>query len=373
MSTTVPGAHGGLAVSNVRVYSRFGGCPTCERAQHRDIQPPEHKCCVNFVGSAGSMEAIGVVDMEKQYRNEGTPTNYVVGDDDAEVTKALRDEFGSGAPIKCSDPNHFKGTLYRKMVGGKGTKNFVALEHKLWALTQCSELKSGAAALKKLGESKLTQSIAEYLCANFQIVIKSNRGNARAMADGFKVAVNHAFDDHSGCSKEWCKSLSDCETVRAQSFARLPFKKPLVGGKLKSLLLGLMETSCSEEVCKKLAHGWDSQNNESLHHMFYTKCPKHKAMVSGAVFEGRAHRCIAVKNLGFEQAITRIRRAQGLTPNFAISKYYGARDLGKAKKSIKSKTPDYKKMRKVRKRRMKLANKTLQQNCVYSYSKGVES
>ena len=106
-----------------------------------------------------------------------------------------------------------------------------------------------------------------------------------------------AWSQHDGCSKDWCKSLSEDEKIRAQAFKRLPRGKPLKGTVLRRMLLEMANKYVSPEICKRLAHGWHSQNCESLHQMIHSKNPKERSQVSGHVFRGRALRSIAVKNL----------------------------------------------------------------------------
>ena len=69
------------------------------------------------------------------------------------------------------------------------------------------------------------------------------------MSEAFKVAVRHSFNDHEGCDKEWCRSLSDDEATRSQAFKRLPYGKALFGTVLLRLILGLFDVVGSVKVC----------------------------------------------------------------------------------------------------------------------------
>ena len=71
VSCSVRGPSGGLAVADARILLRKGSCPTCERAAAANREPKPHACCIDFHGSARSMEPAGIVDMEHQHRLEG--------------------------------------------------------------------------------------------------------------------------------------------------------------------------------------------------------------------------------------------------------------------------------------------------------------
>ena len=103
------------------------------------------------------------------------------------------------------------------------------------------------------------------------------------------LEVHHVFDDHSGCDKTWRTSISnDAQVQDGPHFQRLPHQKPLVGKKLLSLLLEMVDKVMSPEICKRLIHGFHSQNCDSFHQMVQRKCPKNKPQVSGGVFVPRS-------------------------------------------------------------------------------------
>jgi hypothetical protein len=248
------------------------------------------------------MEPAGTVSMEEQYRLEDCATDFVVGDEDADVEKALKEAFNEDAPKKVSDLNHFKGGIRKKMVGGKKTKKYIQDDHRCHVMKETG-LKQYPAACKRCDESAIGPAAADYICSNLMTVVHTHQSDPLGISKGFAVAIDHAFDKHDGCSKDWCKSLSEDEKIRAQAFKRLPRGKPLKGTVLRRMLLEMANKYVSPEICKRLAHGWHSQNCESLHQMIYSKNAKDRSHVSGHVFGGRALRLIAVKNLGHAGAI----------------------------------------------------------------------
>jgi hypothetical protein len=368
-STNVMSPTGGKCVSNCETYSR--GCATCSwySSQGKDI--PEHDCGINFTGSARSMEPVGVRRMETRNRLEGLGSNQIVGDGDADVLKALREEWPEDHAEKWDDPNHFKGCTRRKMVGGKQTKEYVKNDHAVWAREQTGLLQYPA-AVKRLGESAFGPMAADYLGALFLAVIHTH-SDPREMNKAAEVAVHHAFDDHSGCDKAWCTSISDDAQVRdGPHFQRLPHQKPLVGKKLLSLLLEMVDKVMSPEICKRLIHGFHSQNCESFHQMVHSKCPKNRPQVSGSVFAGRALRAVAVKNLGPKDAIEQILEAQGVSPSKAVTTHFATKLAGRKRRNSKAATAEYKKRRKGAKMRKKLLNRNTEATEAYTYSKDTE-
>ena len=89
-STFVKSVTGGAAIANAIPFSR--GCATCDKYLSRGTEPPTHKCGIDFGGSARSVEPIGAKRMEHINRSEGCGSNRLVGDEDADVAKALIQE-----------------------------------------------------------------------------------------------------------------------------------------------------------------------------------------------------------------------------------------------------------------------------------------
>jgi len=367
-STSVKSVTGGAAIANAIPFSR--GCATCDKYLSSGTEPPTHKCGIDFRGSARSMEPIGAKRMEHINRSEGCGSNRLVGDEDADVAKALIDEWGDEAPDKDSDPNHFKGSLKRKMIGGKKTVHHVKASHSDWAKGE-TKLKQYPAAAKRMEESAIGPMAADYLCALFLVVIHTHN-DAIEMHKAFKVAINHAFNDHSGCNVEWCTSLSSDPVKKATAFNRLPQKKPLVGKKLLSLLLDMVDEFCPPTVCKRLLHRFHSQNCESLHNMIHSKAPKNRAQVSGSVFAGRALRAVVVKNLGPQVALEKILEAQGLSPSKAVSQHYDRKLKKRKDRNSRAATPEYKRHRKALKYKKKMLNRNSEATEAYTYAKDVE-
>ena len=298
----------------------------------------------------------------------GCGSQYIVGDEDADIAKKLKEDFPDDAPTKCSDPNHFKGTLRRKMVGGKSTVEYVKNSHKLLMIKKDeTNTTQYATACKHCGESALGPLAADYICPLFMITMKSHLGDADGMSKGFIVAINHTFDKHDGCDPKWCKALSDDPNEKPHT--RLPHGKPLVGAVLHKLLLDMVKKHCPPTICKRLSHGWHSQNCESLHNMIHAKNPKERAQVGGTVFQGRAMRGIAAKNMGAAAAIGVILETQGLSPSKAVTKHFSQRLVDVKRRNVKADRPEQKRRRKSLKFNKKLSNQPLEAGEVYTYTK----
>jgi len=325
-------------------------------------------CPINFNGAAGGMEAHGVIEMEDRNRAEGCGSDNVVGDEDSKVIKRFRDAYGSTAPTKWSDTNHFKGTLWRACT--KGAES-VKSKHTVWAKTKTG-LKQGAAAIKRMDESVMSKSIADYLAYNFMTNITSHRGDAAGMAAGFPISIRHAFGDHMDCNPSWCKSLSTDPAIKAKAFQRLPYKKPLVGAELKKLLLQIVAEKCTLKICERLQHTFSSQNNESFHNMIASKCNKARAQQGGDSYEGRGHRCICVKNLGHSEALKAILAEQGLQTGSQMESYLRSKVKRTKRRNRKARTVEQKRNRKLTKVRKKMSNDKLDEAEEYGYSKDVE-
>ena len=123
-------------------------------------------------------------------------------------------------------------------------------------------------------------------------------------------------------------------------------------------ILGMLEVKCTPEECERLKHKWTCQNNESLHNMIASKLNKKRAQSRGRVYEGRGHRSIAVKNLGYSKGITSIKREQGLEVTGAVTLLFEQRLQRVARHNKKSSTEEQKRNRKLTKFRKKLSNQT---------------
>jgi len=258
---------GGVLVSQrtgriLAVGTRHKFCRTCASAATRGVQPPPHKCQKNWSRSSKAMEADLGKDLVGGLRTTGLKPIGVVMDCDASTESALR-EIEPEADVTMKDKNHIF-----KLFGAD------LLELK-------AELAKSSKG-EKSNDSVLSQNVIDKLIGDSKYCVMQKH---EATDADFKLALRnviaHNFDEHDGCSADWCHALQpDGEAHKP----RLPRGQYLRGNILKSGLLEIVDKWCDAKHLVRLRNSGSSQGNESFHvsqrnHHFFTHCTQAQVAV----------------------------------------------------------------------------------------------
>ena len=150
----------------------------------------------------------------------------------------------------------------------------------------------------------------------FGYAVKGNEGNPERVRSRLLCIVDHAFDDHSSCSEEWCEFFKDRENYKHKS---LPYGKDLVGEDLRRSLKNVFERYAYH--AEKLAPSGSTQSNESFNQMIAAKAPESLSFRFGAA--------VCIKNEGQKYVADVFQKLK--IPVSTATRVYAARLIRKAK------------------------------------------
>jgi len=249
-------------------------CSICTaHSKKKDNAQPvrEHKCNINHVGSAGSMEPKAILDMVVDlYDNRYAFAEYVITDDDSSIKAKLKWDnqnwmvnnntmetqkmLTSGGnevvrpnkgelpghmpePKFLADPNHrkktLKGVLYKHLKAKKKDRH---------GLTRCDIIR---------------------VTTNFCYMVRSIQQHTtdEAIVNAGKAVVEHHFDNHEHCGT-FCKR-KPLNAEQRQQQAKLCRDKTKHAS-LYGYLTETMARFITLEALKEVQHGSDTLLNESL-------------------------------------------------------------------------------------------------------------
>ena len=99
------------------------------------------------------------------------------------------------------------------------------------------------------GNSRLNDSVIEYITNNFSTALNQNKGDPEGLQRTLKSIVPHAFGKHENCG-EWCEYSASPKTYKHKN---LPNGKDLRGDSLKQFLEEVLEPFMTDQAVKKLA------------------------------------------------------------------------------------------------------------------------
>ena len=304
-----------------RVLSKT--CSACTSWEPRKESEPElyqnfletHVCSINHEGSAGSMEAAGVVDcfMESISKRKLRYTHYI-GDGDSK----------SHADVVKNDP--YPGIIVEKLeCVGHIQKRVGGRLRKLKA-TNKTQLADG----KTLGgKGRLTEKVINKLQNYFGIAVRQSTGTTvYQLRKAIGAVLFHCSDApdletrHRMCPRtkdSWCKyqadKLNDTNTYKDKS--GIP---AIICEKIKPVFTDLSD----DKLLSKCLHGKTQNNNESINGVIWKRCPKD-------VFVGRGTLELGVSSavISFNDGVTGILdifKLINITPGVFTKEYCKQKD-----------------------------------------------
>jgi len=265
----------------------------------------EHKCNINHVGSAGSMEPKAILEMVvDMYDNRYAFAEYVITDDDSSIKAKLKwnndnwmlnnnttdtpKVLTSGGnevvrpnrgelprhipePKMLADPNHRKKTL--KGVLYKHLKVRKDLRH---GLTRCDVIR---------------------VTTNFCYMVRSLKQYTTddEIVTAGKAVVEHHFDNHEYCGA-FCKR-KPLNTEQRQQQQKL-YRDKTKHANLYAYLTETMARFITLDALKEVQHGSDTLLNESLNNTIAWLAPKNKTYSSTQSLLNRVSIAVCISTLG---------------------------------------------------------------------------
>jgi hypothetical protein len=312
---------------------------------------PEHECTKNHLGSLSAMEPAACLDMVVElYTKYNCTVEKIVADDDASTRSMLRwsnadymvNHKTEEHPTEVITRGKNKGRLQPRKDRGKLPANvpepmFVAdPNHRRKVLT--GEL-IGFTNLNVANRFTMTKMDATRIGKNFSYMVRQlPRLQESQYCDAAKAVLDHHFGDHTLCGA-WCPRKRD-PTITG-GYYRCKVKDAKLYGKLQEILSRFITLDRLKEV----AHGMDTQVNESFNNTFSWLAPKNKVYCGSQSLKNRLCIGVGINTLGTHGYFKRLYKKLGIVMTDNILHFLELKENKRLKRLAKVKLTETKKDR----------------------------
>lgn len=318
----------------------------------------KHQCWQNYVGSSGAMEPQACLDiLTRLYDKKNVIISMICCDDDASTRSLLkwsnadfmknnnttkvpmvpitkgknagklqpRPDKGSLAghipePSFVADPNH-----RRKILTGELYKVFQAKAKERMSMTRMD--------INRIGK-------------NFGYMMKSLRtmeDESQYEAAG-RAILEHHYDNHEYCGA-WCKRKMMSNEQRAASKRYYRRKDDPVDAKLYVKLKRIVDRFITLERLREVAHGMDTNVNESFNNTVSWFAPKNRVFCGTGSLANRLAMAVGINSVGFLAYFTRLYAKLGITMDSSVIYFLKQKDALRSKRLESMKKAESKKRR----------------------------
>ena len=288
---------------------------------------PNHDCMRNHTGSSGSMEAAGCLELLiKLFDQYHCVVEKLCCDDDSSVRADCR--WSNADYLKNNNTDVLpqvpiskgprKGQLQDRPDKGKLPAHIPESSY-VSDPNHRGKLVTGEMITIDMSrkELKLTMSRVDStrIGKNFKYMARTLRDvDPKEYCRMAGAVLKHHFDVHSDCG-DWCrrKSMTAAELAASDSFYRNMSKDE----KLFKLLSKKMERFTTHDRLVDIAHGMDTNANESFNNTVSWFAPKNKVFCGSNSLNNRIGIAIGITSKGFISYFTRLLNKMGIavTPN----------------------------------------------------------
>jgi hypothetical protein len=317
----------------------------------------EHDCRQNHDGSSGSMEPISCLEMVIALHDDlFVNVVQICCDDDASTRSLLKwsnadymkNNNSSEVPQVQITRGPNQGKLHPRPDKGRlpahvPEPSFVAdPNHRKKVLT--GELI--ALSLSKVAaKATMTRMDATRIGKNFGYMIRSiHLMDPLLYEDAGNAVLEHHFDNHAYCG-EWCRRKRQTTAQRIDCNHYYRSKEDKDDAKLYTILQDIVARFVTFDRLAEVAHGMDTQVNESFNNTVSWFAPKNKVYCGTWSLTNRVGLAPGINSVGLEAYFTRLFTLLGidLTPN--VQHFLNVKDRNRQKRLAKIKTRDAKKER----------------------------
>jgi hypothetical protein len=365
-----PSGHGLLVgartrkpIAMVLKSKRCNYCNTWKKKQKKAAQPlpvPDHRCTKNHDSSSSAMEPQSCLDMViSTFMNYKDVVGSIVADDDASTRAQLkwsnadymRNNKTQVAPTSLISKGKNKGKPQRRNDRGKLPAD---IPEPIFVADPNHRKKVLTGEFHKLLQDKVgnrftfTKADATRIGKNFAYMVRQlPRLQESQYENAGKAVLAHHFDDHEFCGP-WCRRKTFLARRGAQDvdnnkrFYRSMEKDAVLHSKLQEIVARFITVDRLKEV----AHGMDTQANESLNNTFSWLAPKNKVYCGSQSLHNRLSIAVGINMLGTKEYFKRLFGRLGIIMTSNVMHFLSVKARNRTKRIDKSKTSDKKKTRK---------------------------
>jgi hypothetical protein len=341
-------------------------CKTWKKNKNNDgVDPPEHDCKKNHDGSSSAMEPEACLDMVTDLHNSWCViVARICADDDASTRSLLR----------WSNADHMTNTgttTVPKVLVTRGPNKGVKQQDRpdrgrlpgnipepVFVADPNHRKKVFTGDLYALKTSKVaerfTMSMMDVtrLGKNFGYMVRNLKKRPESeWEDASKAVLEHHFDNHTHCGR-WCPRLRMTQAQRDAGgrYYRCKTKDAKLYAKLQQITSRFV----SIDRLRKVAHGMDTQINESFNNTASWFAPKNKVYCGSQSLSNRLSLAVGINSIGMEQYFVRLFRVLKISMPPDIHHFLVTKQNGRQRRREKRKLNQSKKDR-VKRKYLKLA------------------
>ena len=321
---------------------------------------PVHDCTKNYEGSSGGMESKSCLELiTRLFEKHQVQIGRLCCDDDSsiradcqwnnatyleqynltvlpkvKITKGpnkgkLQDRPDKGLldgkiaePTFVCDPNH------------RG-KNFTG---------ECYALDIGTVTSK----ATMTRMDTTRLGKNFKYMARTlKHTDPSQYVTTAKAVLEHHFDNHEFCNDTWCRRKKETPEERQKSKRYYRDKKE--DKALYDVIEAIMEKYITQERLADMAHGMDTNANESFNNTVSWFAPKNKVYCGSRSLWNRVAIAIGIQSLGYEEYYKRLFKKLGIQVTANVLHFLKVKNHQRSKRLRKQLSPEKKLLRNKRK------------------------
>jgi hypothetical protein len=166
--------------------------------------------------------------------------------------------------------------------------------------------------------------------------------------DAAKAVIEHHFDDHRYCGA-WCprRGMSPEQLQEGQKYYRNKTKD--TDAKLYATLTDKLCCFITLDRLQEVAHGMDSQVNESLNNTISWLAPKNKVYCGSRSLANRVGIAVGINSLGMLEYFTFLFKALGINMTDNVKHFLSMRETSRSSRLNKIKLREMKNLRNLKK------------------------
>ena len=338
----------------IKLVVKIKLCQTCRAVEEDENKTeddiPDHDCLRNHIGSSGSMEAGGLLDMLHDLHDTWhCCIDSIVTDDDSKM-KAQAKWNNANYERHCGQPPP-------RVSAGKdgktkprpdhGELNYPAPESKFLADPAHRKKTLRNKLCKVLGRKKKERcgfSPADIirLCTNFAHMSRQLPSLMECeWVDAAKAVLEHHFDNHEYCG-DFCKRAQEIlDNVNNGKF----YRNKEEDKELYNILVEVIAPFITMDRLAEIGHGHDTNVNEALNNIISWFAPKNKTYCLSRSLINRVNCAVSINSIGFDSFYKQVFDCLGVDVPQPTVYYIEQRERWRQTRIRKSKTFEHKKKR----------------------------